>query len=177
MATSPASGSTEHILLVGMMGAGKTSVGKRLADKLALPFFDLDSWIADEEGLSIPKLFETRGEGAFRRLEAKVLASFLANPNASVLSIGGGAVIGSQNRTALNGQERVVWLRATPATLASRVGDGADRPLLNGQDVATELARLSKVREPMYTEVADVIVDVDDLTIDDVVERVTAALT
>jgi len=159
-----------------MMGAGKSSVGKRLAEKLGLPFFDLDSWIADEEGLSIAALFDTRGEAAFRDLEAKVLASFLTNPHTSVLSIGGGAVTDAQNRTALNGQERVVWLRAKAATLASRVGDGADRPLLSGQDVASELARLSQVRESMYTEVADVIVDVDDLTIDDVVDRVVGAL-
>jgi shikimate kinase len=175
MATSPASGSSEHILLVGMMGAGKSSVGKRLADKLDLPFFDVDTWIQDEEGVPISTMFETRGESAFRELEARVLASFLANPNASVLSVGGGAVTESRNRTAFNDQ-RVVWLRASPATLASRVGDGSDRPLLAGKDAAAELARLSQIREPMYTEVADVVVDVDDLALDDVVDRVAAAL-
>ena len=68
MATSPTSGSSEHILLVGMMGAGKSSAGKRLAEKLGLPFFDVDAWIEDEEGLSIATLFETRGEAAFRDL-------------------------------------------------------------------------------------------------------------
>jgi len=176
MATSPASGSSDHILLVGMMGAGKTSVGKRLADKLGLPFFDVDSWIEDEEGVSISAMFQTRGEAAFRELEAKVLASFLANPNASVLSVGGGAVTESRNRTALNGMQRVVWLRASDATLASRIGNGSDRPLLAGKDAAAELARLSKFREPMYTEVADVVIDVDDLTVEDVVDRVVAGL-
>ena len=109
-------------------------------------------------------------------LEAKVLASFLANPVASVLSVGGGAVTEFRNRTAMDGQERVVWLRATDATLVSRVGNGADRPLLAGKDPAAKLARLSRDREPMYTEVADVVVDVDDLTLDDVVDRVVAAL-
>ena len=176
MATLPTSGSSEHILLIGMMGAGKTSVGKRLADKLGLPFFDVDTWIEDEEGVSISTLFETRGEAAFRELEAKVLASFLSNPVATVLSVGGGAVTESSNRTALNCQERVVWLRARDATLASRLGNGSDRPLLAGKDPAAELARLSKVREPMYREVADVVVDVDDLPLDDVVDRVVAAL-
>ncbi|TMK89270.1 MAG: shikimate kinase [Actinobacteria bacterium] len=176
MATLPASGSSDHILLVGMMGAGKSSVGKRVADKLGRPFFDIDSWIEDEEGTSVSTIFETRGEAAFRDLEAKVLAFFLANPVASVLSVGGGAVTEFRNRTAMDGQERVVWLRATDATLVSRVGNGADRPLLAGKDPAAKLARLSRDREPMYTEVADVVVDVDDLTLDDVVDRVVAAL-
>src|SRR5437763_11630131 len=176
MAISQASGSAEHVLLVGMMGAGKTSVGRRLADRLGRPFFDIDAWIEDEEGVSIAGIFETRGEAAFRDLEAKVLTSFLANPHASVLSVGGGAVTESRIRTVMTAQKRVVWLRASDATLASRVGDGSDRPLLTGKDPATELARLSKVREPMYTEVADVVVDVDDLTLDDVVHRVAAAL-
>jgi shikimate kinase len=175
MATSQASDSADHILLVGMMGAGKSSVGKRLADRLDRPFFDVDAWIEDEEGVSISTIFQTRGEAAFRNTEAKVLVSFLANPVASVLSVGGGAVTEARNRTAM-GDKRVVWLRATDATLASRVGDGSDRPLLAGKDAATELARLSQVRAPMYSEVADVVVDVDDLTLDDVVERVVSAL-
>ena len=175
MATSPASASSKHILLIGMMGAGKSSVGKRLADKLDLPFFDVDAWIEDEEGLSIAAIFDTRGESAFRDLEVRVLTSFLANPHASVLAVGGGAVTESRNRTVMSAQT-CVWLRASDATLVSRVGNGSDRPLLMGKDPATELARLSKVREPMYTEVADVIVDVDELTIDDVVDSVVAAL-
>jgi shikimate kinase/3-dehydroquinate synthase len=166
----------QRVLLVGMMGAGKTSVGKHLAQRLDLPFFDIDTWIEDEEGLSIAAIFDTRGEAAFRDLEAKVLASFLANPHASVLSVGGGAVTESQSRSALIEQDRVVWLRATAPTLASRIGEGSDRPLLIGKDAAAELARLSGIREPMYTEVADVIVDVDDLDIDGVVDRVVAAL-
>jgi len=158
------------------MGAGKSSVGKLLADRLGRPFFDVDAWIEDEEGMSIATIFQTRGEAAFRDLEADVLASFLANPNASVLSVGGGAVTESRNRSAMSGLERVVWLRATDATLASRVGAGDERPLLAGKDAATELARLSQDRTPMYSEVADVIVDVDDLSLDDVVDRVAAAV-
>lgn len=147
-----------------------------MAGRLGRPFFDVDAWIADEEGVSISTIFETRGEAAFRNLEAKVLASFLANPIASVLSVGGGAVAASHNRAAMVDQQHVVWLRATDATLASRVGDGSDRPLLAGKDLAAELARLSKERTPMYAEVADIIVDVDDLTLDDVVDRVVAGL-
>lgn len=176
MATSPPSGSAEHVLLVGMMGAGKTSVGQLLAQRLGRPFLDVDAWIEDEEGVSIATIFETRGEAAFRNLEARVLESFLANTVASVLSVGGGAVVDARNRAALSSHGKVVWLRATDATLAGRVGDGVGRPLLAGKDAATELARIALDRSPMYTEVADVVVDVDDLTPDDVVDRVVDAL-
>ncbi|MCU1450922.1 MAG: Shikimate kinase [Acidimicrobiales bacterium] len=177
MATSKASGSSaEHIVLVGMMGAGKTSVGQLLARRLDRPFFDVDAWIEDEEGTSIASLFQSRGEAAFRDLEARVLPSFLASRVACVLAVGGGAVTEERNRTALNGEARVVWLRATDQTLVGRVGDGSDRPLLAGKDVPAELAGLSLRRTPMYTEVADVVVDVDGLTPDEIVDRITAAL-
>jgi shikimate kinase len=159
-----------------MMGAGKSSVGKLLAERLDRPFFDVDSWIEDEEGLSVATIFETRGESAFRELEARALPSFVANPVASVLSVGGGVVTDEGSRKLLHGNASVVWLRADHDTLAERVGDGSDRPLLAGKDVTVELARLAAARAPLYAEVAHVIVDVDDLSPDDVVDRVVAAL-
>jgi shikimate kinase len=158
------------------MGAGKSSVGELLARTLARPFFDVDAWIEDEEGIPIAKIFETRGEAAFRDLEARVLPSFLANSVPCVLSVGGGAVTNERTRDVLNGNKHVVWLRARDATLARRVGNGSDRPLLAGKDVGVALARLSLERGPMYTEVADVIVDVDDLSLEDVVDRIVAEI-
>jgi shikimate kinase len=159
-----------------MMGVGKTSVGELLARRLERPFFDVDSWIEDEEGISIATIFKTRGEAAFRDLEARVLPSFLTSPVASVLSVGGGAVSDDRNRKALRGNDRVVWLRARQDTLAARLGDGSDRPLLEGRDVPAELARISDARAPVYAEVADVIVDVDGLSPAEVVDRIVAAL-
>jgi len=173
MAISQASGS--HVVLVGMMGAGKSSVGERLAERLGRPFLDVDAWIEDEEGVSISTIFQTRGEAAFRDLEASILPSFLANQFASVLSLGGGAVTHPGTRELL-GRTCVVWLRARDDTLAKRVSNGPERPLLAGKDVITELGRLSAERAPLYTEVADVIVDVDDLSLDEVVDRVAAAV-
>ena len=173
MATSTPS--ADHVVLVGMMGAGKSSVGERLADRLGRPFFDVDAWIEDEEGMSIAEIFRSRGEGAFRDLEAGVLPAFLSNPTASVVSVGGGAVTNDRSRELLVGA-RVVWLRADHETLATRVGDTSSRPLLAGGDALGELARLSEEREPFYAEVADVIIDVDGLTLDDVVESVVAAV-
>jgi shikimate kinase len=159
-----------------MMGAGKSSVGELLAQRLGRPFLDVDAWIEDEEGVSIATIFETRGEASFRELEVQILESFLGNPFASVLSVGGGAVTDERNRKALSGCGTVVWLRASDDTLAAHVGDASGRPLLVGKDVNAELARLSAERAPLYAEVADVIVDVDGITADDVVERILAAL-
>ena len=176
MATSPASGSADHVLLVGMMGAGKSSVGKLLSDRLSRPFVDVDAAIEDEEGMAIATIFETRGEAAFRDLEANMLVALLANPVAAVLSVGGGAVTESRNRAVLHRQPQVVWLRASGATLAAHVGDGPERPLLAGKHVGREVTRLSEQREPMYAEVAKVVVDVDGLSVEDVVERVAAAV-
>jgi len=173
MATSQASGS--HVVLVGMMGAGKSSVGKLLAERLDRPFLDVDAWIEDEEGMSIAELFRARGEAAFRDLEASVLPSFLANPSASVLSLGGGAVMNARVRMLL-ARACVVWLRADHDTLVARVGDASTRPLLSDRNVDEELARLSEERAPVYAAVADVVVDVDGLSLDDVVDRVAAGV-
>jgi shikimate kinase len=159
-----------------MMGAGKSAVGELLARRVKRPFFDVDASIEDEEGLSVAELFEERGERAFRDLEARVLPSFLANSVACVLSVGGGAVTDGRNRAVLRDNERVVWLRASDETLTGRVGNGSDRPLLAGKDIQAELARLSVERAPLYTEVADVIIEVDGLTPDEVVDRILAAL-
>jgi shikimate kinase len=159
-----------------MMGVGKSSVGELLARRMERPFFDVDAWIEHEEGLSIAELFQARGERSFRELEARVLPSFLSGSVACVLSVGGGAVTEARTRGVLSGELRVVWLRATTDTLAERVGLESDRPLLAGKDVRTELARLSSERAPLYTEVADFVIDVDGLTADQVVDRIVAAL-
>src|SRR5437868_11262597 len=109
MATSTPS--ADHVVLVGMMGAGKSCVGERLAQRLDRPFFDVDAWIQDEEGMSISEIFRSRGEPAFRDLEASVLPAFLSNPSASVVSVGGGAVTNDRIRKSL-APVLVVWLRA-----------------------------------------------------------------
>ena len=157
------------------MGVGKSSVGELLAERLDRPFFDVDAWIEDEEGMSISEIFRFRGEAAFRDLEASVLPAFLSNPAASVVSVGGGAVMNDRSRELL-ARACVVWLRADHQTLAARVRDTSSRPLLAGRDAVGELARLSEERAPLYAEVADVIVDDDELTVDDVVARVVAEL-
>lgn len=173
MASSPASGEARHLVLVGMMGSGKTVVGRAVAARLGRRFVDTDALVAERAGRSVRAIFTEEGEDAFRALEAEALAVALASPAPAVIAAGGGAVLRADNRERLR-RARVVWLRAAPATLAARVGGADHRPLLDDDPVGT-LERLAAARRPLYEEVADVAVDVDGLSPDAVVEAVLRA--
>ena len=164
---------TPRILLVGMMGAGKTTIGQLAARRLGWGYRDSDADVESATGLPVPELFARDGEAAFRRAEADVLAAACAEPAPSVVSVAGGAVLNPDNRRLISASGTVVWLRARPETLASRVGDGSGRPLL-GDDPAEALVRLNAVRAPLYAEVADLVIDVDDLPAEEVARRVLA---
>jgi shikimate kinase len=160
-----------HILLIGMMGAGKTTVGTTLAGQLGWRYLDSDREVQEATGRTVPQLFAERGEAAFRAAEAAALQLALTGPQPTVVSVAGGAVLDPDNRTLIGRSGLVVWLRARPETLAARVGDGAGRPLL-GDDPASALVELDRVRRPIYAELADLVVDVDDLTPEEVADRV-----
>ena len=164
----------DRIVLVGMMGAGKTTVGRELAGRLGWRLLDSDAMVEASTGSTVAELFESQGEEAFRAEESRVLAEALTGDPQVVVSAAGGVVLSPANRRLLATAGAVVWLRADPATLAARVGSGAGRPLLAG-DPAGTLAELDAVRRPLYGEVADVIVDVDGLAPSMVVDRVLAA--
>ena len=166
---------TRRILLVGMMGAGKTTVGTALAARLGYPYLDSDEQVERHTGRTVPELFAQRGEAAFRAEEKRALAEAVTSDGPVVVSVAGGAVLDPDNRTRLRQSGTVVWLRAPVATLAQRVGDGRGRPLL-GDDPAAALARLYTERRPIYADLADVVVDVELLTPEETVEQILAAL-
>jgi shikimate kinase len=162
-----AAGGQRHLAIVGMMGSGKSVSGNRAAQLLNRWFVDLDEAIVKAGGAPIAALFDSLGESGFRDLEAAQLSDILDTFDPIVLACGGGVVLSERNRAALKESAHVVWLRADPATLSTRVGTGAGRPLLAGADIEAELTRISGEREGFYAEVADSIVDVDKLTLDE----------
>jgi shikimate kinase len=163
------------IVLIGMMGAGKSSVGRRLAARLGLPFVDADAEIEAAAGATISDIFARHGEAHFREGERKVIARLLgAGPQ--VLATGGGAWMNEQTRRSVAASGVSVWLKADIETLARRVRRRNDRPLLQGGDVAAKLRRLSLERDPVYA-LADIVVRSRDVPHDDVVAEIIDALT
>lgn len=145
------------VALVGMMGAGKTSVGRRLAARLGVPFRDADQEIEAAAGLSVAEIFAKHGEPEFRAGERRVIARLLAEPP-HVLATGGGAYMDPDTRAAMKKSAFTIWLRAPADLLLARVGKRPTRPLLNNPDPRGTLERLLAQREPVYAE-ADFVLD------------------
>jgi shikimate kinase len=152
-----------HLVLVGLMGAGKSVVGTRCAEQLGRPFVDTDDVVVATSGKSVAELFAAEGEAGFRARERTAVADVCAAPEPLVIACGGGAVIDADNRAAMRASGIVVWLRAAPHELAARVGDGAGRPLLAGVAPVDALERLATLRAPAYEAAAHVVVDTDGL--------------
>ena len=162
------------LVLVGMMGAGKSSVGKRLAQALDLPFRDADEEIERAAGLSIPDIFALRGEAEFREGERRVIARLLDEPP-HVLATGGGAFVNADTRALVKQKAVSIWLKADPEVLARRVGRKDNRPLLRGKDPRVVLTELLAAREPSYSQ-ADFTIESNDGPHQHTVEAVLAAL-
>ena len=160
-----------------MMGSGKTTVGRAAARRLGWDFFDSDQQVEARTGRTVAEIWREEGEQGFRHLEKEALADALAATAAqpAVIAAAGGTVLDPANRDLLRAHPPVVWLRARPETLAARIqaGHGEHRPLLD-VDPAAALRRLNAEREPCYREVADEVVDVDEVPRDRVVDRVVA---
>ncbi|HUC36014.1 MAG TPA: shikimate kinase [Acidimicrobiales bacterium] len=172
-AQDAAGDTARHVLLVGMMGAGKSTVGPLVASRLGWSFVDTDQVVEHDTGKTVRELFAEGGEKLFRAEEARALAGVLALRAPTVVSVGGGAVMLPGNRTIIGSSGTVVWLRAAPRTLASRVGDGASRPLISTEAETLEaLARIESERRPLYEEVSDAVVDTDVIDAGEVAGRV-----
>ncbi len=163
-----------HLVLVGLMGVGKTTVGRECARRLGRSFVDLDELIMLHAAMPIDELWNAQGEDRFREMEREVVVEVCEAPNPLVIGCGGGTVVDPDSRRRLRAEGAVVWLQAPTAVLAARVGDDPGRPLLAG-DPAGALARLASVREGAYTAAADATVDTEDRDIDAVADAVLAA--
>jgi shikimate kinase len=146
-----------NLFFVGPMGAGKTTIGRRVADVLGLPFFDLDHEIEMHTGATIPLIFDVEGESGFRHREQTVLAEFAAR-SSLVLATGGGAILLEENRRTLRERGFVVYLETTVEDQLARLARDRKRPLLAAPDRRERLRSLAAARNPLYLEVADMTV-------------------
>jgi 5-deoxy-5-amino-3-dehydroquinate synthase len=167
--------STDHVLLVGMMGVGKTTVGRLVAAGLGRSYLDSDEQVELATGRSVPSIFTALGEPAFRLEESKALATAVSSDLPRVVSVAGGAVLDPANRELLRRSGTIVWLRARPDTIVRRVGTGHGRVLLQ-PDPAAAVPRLVATRYPIYEELASCVIDVDDRSPEKVAELVLRAL-
>lgn len=153
--------SEQHIVLVGLSGSGKSTLAPLLLSRTGRSVaIDLDRVVEETTGRSVQEIFDEQGETEFRRLESQALSDALAGPPA-VIAAGGGVVLELENRRMLRGGATVVWLRASPGHLRERLEDTSEaRPLLDG-DAEFALHRMATEREALYSEVADIVVDVE----------------
>src|SRR5271155_2870427 len=165
---------TRLIVLVGMMGAGKSTVGRRLAARLNLPFIDADTEIEAAAGMSIPEIFELQGEPHFRDGEARVIARLLESGPA-VLATGGGSFMREETRLRIGDKAVSIWLKADADIIRRRVKRRADRPLLHTPDPAATVSRLMTEREPVYQH-ADITIGSRDVPHDKIVDECIEAL-
>jgi shikimate kinase len=162
------------VVLVGMMGAGKSSVGRRVALRLGIPFVDADTEIEKAAGMAISDIFAIRGEAEFRAGEARVILRLLEG-GPQVLATGGGAFINPDTRAAIAAKGISIWLKAEPDVLMKRIKRRQDRPLLHTADPAATLRKLLDEREPVYA-LADLTVQSREVTHDRIVDEIVGAI-
>jgi len=167
--------SAKNIFLVGLMGAGKTTIGRQLAQALGKEFIDSDHEIEARTGVNIPLIFELEGEGGFREREAAMLDELTGRENV-VLATGGGAVLREENRYRLKQRGTVVYLQADVEQLLERTRKDKNRPLLQTDDPESRLTRLLQEREPLYLELADLVVNTGQGNIRSVVDTILEKL-
>jgi shikimate kinase len=161
----------DNFFLVGLMGAGKSSVGRQLANLLHKDFIDSDSEIERRTGADIPLIFELEGEAGFRQRESRVIEELTRRQNI-VLATGGGVVLDQQNREVLKTRGFVIYLQASVEQLFERTSRDRRRPLLQTDDPHARLTELLRQREPLYEEIADLVVNTDRRSVHQVVDEI-----
>ena len=161
----------KNIFIIGPMGSGKTTIGRQIAKSLNMEFIDSDHEIEKRTGVDIPFIFEKEGESGFRKREHEIIHE-LCTQTDIVLATGGGAVIDSDNRSALKGNGIVIYLQTPVAELLKRTSRDKNRPLLQTEDPKAKLEKLMQEREGFYKEVSDLIIDTGNRSAKDVVKEI-----
>ncbi len=168
-----------NIILIGYRGSGKSTVGRKLAERLKLSFVDVDDLIEEREEAPIRRIVNSHGWGHFRKLERTAIDE-ISEGDGLVIAPGGGAVLDSENVKALRKNGLIVWLKADKQTLLKRLnqdpGTSTRRPALTGQETSEELKEVLSLREPIYEEVSEMQIDTSTLDVEAVVEEVLAAV-
>ncbi len=162
----------DNVILIGFMGAGKTSVGTFLSRKNGLPLLDTDQLIEEEAGMTISRIFAEQGEAAFRIAESTVLERLLEKTDHSIISVGGGLPLLASNREILKQLGRVVFLRVCKDTVLTRLAGDTTRPLLMGDHVEERVEQLLSYRNPLYEQSAHQVVDVDEKTLEQIADEI-----
>lgn len=171
----PAMKMAGNLFLIGLMGAGKTTVGKILAKRLHWPFYDSDHEIEARTGVKIPTIFEIEGESGFRNREVETIAELVEVPHI-VLATGGGAVLRQENRDALKRNGTIIYLRANVDDLYERTKHDRNRPLLQTDNPKAKLQALFEQRDPIYRELADVVIDTSRQSVNSLVSQLERKL-
>jgi len=161
-------------ILVGLMGSGKSSIGRRLAAHLRLPLIDLDDYIVEIAGRSIPDIFEQDGETVFRHMETNALRAVIDKQ--AVIATGGGIVMAEENRQLLTTHPPIIWLKASPEFLANRIDGDSNRPLIAAGDTLKKLQDLAAIRYPLYEQCADFILPRGDMKKTEALQAIIAFL-
>lgn len=162
----------KHIILIGFMGSGKSTVGYRLSYKLKRCFLDTDKMIERKEGMRITEIFAAKGEGYFRERETACLEGLFRELGSRIISVGGGTPIKEENRVLLRRLGTVIYLKASANTLYERVKKDTSRPLLQCDDPKQRITELLSEREAVYESIADLVICVDGKEIQEVVQKI-----
>lgn len=162
----------QNIILIGYMGCGKSTVGRKLSYIRMNPYVDTDKLIERSEGSSINEIFDTKGEAYFRQAETDCIKSLFAYKQPHIVAVGGGLVLREENRSLLNELGTVVYLKAAPQTIYERLKEDTTRPLLRGDNPYQRICDMLSQREPVYEMACDVTIEVDSLSAEQVAQRI-----
>ena len=165
----------DNIFFVGLMGAGKTTIGKLLAKKLKKTFYDTDHEIEKKLGVKVSVIFELEGEEGFRKRETQMIDELTSKKNI-ILATGGGAILSEENRRLLKERGKVIYLNAKPQHLAKRMASDKDRPLLQQGNIEDTLMRLYKERHPLYLSLASFVVETGQQKTQTIINKIEALL-